>query len=55
MTAREKESAAMEPIVEVRGIVKRFGAFEALKGVDMRAYPGEVHALLGDNGAGKSR
>ena len=44
----------MEPIVEVRGIVKRFGAFEALKGVDMRAYPGEVHALLGDNGAGKS-
>ena len=54
MTAREQESAAMEPIVEVRGIVKRFGAFEALKGVDMRAYPGEVHALLGDNGAGKS-
>ena len=54
MTAREHESAAMEPIVEVRGIVKRFGAFEALKGVDMRAYPGEVHALLGDNGAGKS-
>ena len=44
----------MDPIVEVRGIVKRFGAFEALKGVDLRAFPGEVHALLGDNGAGKS-
>lgn len=54
MTAKEQKSAVMEPIVEVRGIVKRFGAFEALKGVDMRAYPGEVHALLGDNGAGKS-
>ena len=53
MTVRELETA-LEPIVEVQGIVKRFGAFEALKGVDMRAYPGEVHALLGDNGAGKS-
>ena len=54
MTDRKPETADAEPIVEVRGIVKRFGAFEALKGVDMSAYPGEVHALLGDNGAGKS-
>ena len=33
---------------------KRFGAVEALTGVDFEVYPGEVVALVGDNGAGKS-
>ena len=45
---------AAEPLVKLRGIVKKFGPFVALNGVDMDIYPGEVHALLGDNGAGKS-
>jgi len=42
------------PLLEMRNVTKRFGAFEALKGVDFDLYPGEVHALLGENGAGKS-
>ncbi|MBN1939918.1 MAG: sugar ABC transporter ATP-binding protein [Candidatus Aminicenantes bacterium] len=42
------------PALEMRGIVKRFGATEALAGVDFTLSGGEVHALLGENGAGKS-
>ena len=44
----------MKPVVEIKNLVKTFGAFSALKGVSLDIYPGEVHALLGDNGAGKS-
>ncbi len=40
--------------VEVRGLVKRFGALSALDGVDLDVAPGEVVGLLGPNGAGKS-
>jgi ribose transport system ATP-binding protein len=36
------------------GVRKRFGATQALGGVDLAVGPGEVHALLGQNGAGKS-
>jgi len=42
------------PVVEMRGIVKRFGTVTALDGVDFTARPNEVVALVGDNGAGKS-
>ena len=42
------------PLLEARGIVKRYGRVEALRGADFTAYPGEVVALIGDNGAGKS-
>src|SRR5690606_30361808 len=38
----------------MRGIVKRFGGVQALRGVDFDLVPGEVHVLLGENGAGKS-
>ena len=34
--------------------MKRFGAVQALKGVDLDLYPGEVLGLVGDNSAGKS-
>ncbi|MBV8564024.1 MAG: sugar ABC transporter ATP-binding protein [Methylobacteriaceae bacterium] len=43
-----------EPILEMRGIEKRFGGVHALRGVDFDLREGEVHALLGENGAGKS-
>ncbi|MGH7067602.1 MAG: ATP-binding cassette domain-containing protein [Acetobacteraceae bacterium] len=40
--------------LSLRGIQKRFGAVQALYGVDLEVPPGKVTALLGDNGAGKS-
>jgi D-xylose transport system ATP-binding protein len=48
------ESAARTPILELKGISKRFGAVQALKDVDFEVYAGEVVGLVGDNGAGKS-
>lgn len=42
------------PLVQMRGISKRFGGVTALSNVDLDAYPGEVLAIVGDNGAGKS-
>jgi len=42
------------PLVRMVDIRKRFGSVQALKGVDLEVYPGEVIGLVGDNGAGKS-
>jgi ABC-type sugar transport system ATPase subunit len=42
------------PLVEMRGIVKRFGPVSALQSVDFTVAQGEVVGLVGDNGAGKS-
>lgn len=42
------------PIVQMREITKAYGAVQALSGVSLDLYPGEVHALVGDNAAGKS-
>lgn len=47
-------ATASSPLLEVRGIGKRFGAVTALQGVGFSVQPGEVHALVGENGAGKS-
>jgi D-xylose transport system ATP-binding protein len=46
--------AGQHPLVEMRGIFKSFGGVQALQGVDLDLYLGEVHALVGDNAAGKS-
>jgi ABC-type sugar transport system ATPase subunit len=43
-----------EPLLKMRGIVKTFGPVQALTDVDFDLRAGEVTALLGDNGAGKS-
>jgi ABC-type uncharacterized transport system ATPase subunit len=42
------------PLLELRGITKRFGEVVANDSIDLDVGPGEVHALLGENGAGKS-
>src|ERR1019366_4514697 len=42
------------PLLEMRGISKRFPGVVALDGVDLQIAPGEVVALIGENGAGKS-
>jgi len=47
-------SAQAEPVLEVRGVTKRFGALVVLRGIDMVLRQGEVLGLVGDNGAGKS-
>jgi daunorubicin resistance ABC transporter ATP-binding subunit len=44
----------MTTIIEARGLTKRFGAVEALAGLDLVAESGRVTALLGPNGAGKT-
>ena len=43
-----------KPLLEMRGISKRFAGVHALKGVSLSVWPGEVVSLIGENGAGKS-
>jgi D-xylose transport system ATP-binding protein len=47
-------SSEQQPILELRGVSKSFGAVQALYQVDFSVAPGQVMALVGDNGAGKS-
>ena len=46
--------STITPIVEGRDLVKTFGRVVALDGASLTLYPGEVLAVVGDNGAGKS-
>ena len=45
--------APARPLLQMRAISKTFGTAKALSGVDLDAYAGEVHALMGENGARK--
>jgi fructose transport system ATP-binding protein len=53
MTATEQPTQPT-PVIEARGLVKRYGHVTALDGADFELYPGEIQAVIGDNGAGKS-
>jgi fructose transport system ATP-binding protein len=44
----------VEPILQARALVKRYGRVTALDHCDFDLYPGEILAVIGDNGAGKS-
>jgi ABC-2 type transport system ATP-binding protein len=46
--------ARPEPVVSVRGLVKRYGGHEAVAGIDFEVRRGEIFAFLGPNGAGKT-
>ena len=47
-------ATAKQPLLELKGITKRFPGVQALSEVSLDLRPGEVHALVGENGAGKS-
>ncbi|MDQ0395555.1 sugar ABC transporter ATP-binding protein [Labrys monachus] len=56
MTVHGGETVRQEttPVLEMRNISKTFPGLKALNGVSLAAWPGEIHALMGENGAGKS-
>ena len=54
MTVPAQIAPTQIPAVRMMGISKSFGGVRALHNVDLEVMPGEVHALLGGNGAGKS-
>ena len=48
------QAASVEPLLKARGLVKRYGKVTALNHCDFDLMPGEILAVIGDNGAGKS-
>lgn len=50
----ERNDGGMSPLLEMRGITKRFAGVTALSEVNLAVRPGEIHAICGENGAGKS-
>lgn len=54
MGAAESDLREEPPVILIDGLVKRFGSFAALDGLDLEVARGEVHGFLGPNGAGKS-
>ncbi len=54
LPARRGGDTGAEPLLRLEGVRKSFGAVQALRGVDLTVPAGQVTALVGDNGAGKS-
>jgi ABC-2 type transport system ATP-binding protein len=48
------DAGRTEPVIRVRGLVKRYGEHEAVRGIDLEVGRGEIFAFLGPNGAGKT-
>ncbi len=46
--------AAGSPILKATGVVKRYGKFVALQGIDLQVMPNTIHSVIGPNGAGKT-
>jgi len=53
-TAARASSASAAPVLQARGLIKRYGRVTALDHADFDLMPGEILAVIGDNGAGKS-
>jgi ABC-2 type transport system ATP-binding protein len=43
-----------EPVIEIAGLVKRYGGTTAVDGIDLTVFEGEIFGILGPNGAGKT-
>lgn len=54
MTDAAAQPGTPDPVVQVRGLVVRYGKRTVLDGVDMTVHPGEIRAILGGSGSGKS-
>ncbi len=54
MSLPASAGATSEPLIELRGLSKRFGARPALESLDLTVHRGDIYGLLGHNGAGKS-
>ncbi len=54
LTPSDGSGSAGSEILELRGVVKRYGKFTAVKGVDLAVHRGEIFGFLGPNGAGKT-
>ena len=52
--AQAQDRVTRAPVIEIRGLRKSYGSAEAVAGVDLEVYAGEVFAFLGPNGAGKT-
>ncbi|MFI6366246.1 ATP-binding cassette domain-containing protein [Nocardia sp. NPDC050630] len=53
-TVGDGAQAAVQPVLQATGLVKRYGQVTALDGADFDLLPNEILAVIGDNGAGKS-
>ena len=52
--ARCRGADALQPVLQARGLVKRYGRVVALDHADFDLMPDEILGVIGDNGAGKS-
>jgi ABC-2 type transport system ATP-binding protein len=51
---QQRPAGGGDAIIQVRGLAKRYGAIEAVRGIDLEVRRGEIFGFLGPNGAGKS-